>query len=933
MVMDKYELQETLDRLTEIRGRNTELVSLYIPPDYDLRKMIEFVTSEKSEAQNIKSKATRKNVQSALDKIQRRLKEAGEIPENGIALFAGNVSEREGKTDIELWEVEPPEPVESRLYKCDKTFVLDPLEDFLIESDVYGLICLDKSEAAIGYLRGNHLSVEYTLESNVPGKTTKGGQCLHQDARIVLPGGQIKKISEMDEKSKKVISADFDNFSLDEAQHNSVFTSRHDSFYVLNTRNPKREIEATKNHRFFVFTDKGVEEKFVEDIEEEDFLVGSRSMDLEGKTHSLDVDIPFSFEMTQSAGEELKKEREREGLKQKELADKANVSQTAISKFEKAQRTPSKSTLEALKEALDIGYDFISEHCVKEKKFRFPEQLNERFAQFLGYFEGDGSVDGNRLEFYEDRRGVAESYKDLFKSLFDLEPTIVLREDKNYHRIRLYSKSLVERLKEEFPATFDNSREGSTPTKVQTSEDRILAAYLRGVFDAEGSVTENVISISMTSEALVKEIMLLLQRFGITASIKEQDISIGHLEGDKEKSHQFRLRISDKRSVESFKRNIGFTAKDKVDKLEDLAGSISNRFRSDKIPLRGSRVRHLAEEVGMNTENFEKFNPYFRDEKFISYDRFERGIIPVFKEKKEELPEGNRRERCKEIIKMFEGICNGDISLLKVDNKEEVDLDREKEFYDIEVPGMHNFVADGFVVHNSQQRFERIRENMYETFLTDIADKSKKAFLKKARNDELLGVIVGGPGFAKEDLVEKDYLPDALVDKVLARIGTNYSGEEGLEEMIGKSGEVISESEAIREQNAVNEFLKNLKKDNGLSVYGLRDVAKALKMGAVEKVLVSEDFEKKEATLECPECGGEEVKHISEFEAENEEHYCDECGAKMDLEELKDVATMFKAKASQMDSDFMRISRDHEEGERLWNMAEGIAAVLRYRIE
>ncbi|MDY6788376.1 MAG: LAGLIDADG family homing endonuclease [Candidatus Nanohaloarchaea archaeon] len=931
MVMDKYELQETLDNLSEIRGRNTELVSIYIPPDYDLRKIIKFLTSEKSEAQNIKSKTTRKNVQSALDKIQRRLKEAGEIPENGIALFAGNVSEREGKTDIQLWEVEPPEPVESRLYKCDKTFVLDPLQDVLVESDVYGLVCLDKSEAAIGYLRGNHLSVEYTLESNVPGKTTKGGQCLDASTRIVLPSGRIRKISEMDEDSKKIISADFEALRLEEAEHNSVFTSLHDQFYVLETRNPNRTIRATGNHKVFVFDGKGVEEKFVEDLDKEDFLISSRKFDIEGEVHTMDVDVPFSFKFTDEAAERIRERRVEREMTQSELGSLADISQTAISKFEKTEMTPSLSTLNDLMDILELGDDFISRFCKREKKFSFPESLNESFAQFLGYFEGDGVVDDNRLEFYEDRKIVADRYISLFKSLFDLEPMMKLREDRNYYRIRLYSKSLVGRLEEIFPKVFDNSTDSSVPPRIQTSEDEIVSSYFRGLFDAEGSVSQSEVSISMVNENLIKEVMLLLQRFGITASITENETDISH-EGEKETSYQFRLRISDRRSLKNFRRHIGFTADDKQEKLDDLIGSISKRSRSDKIPLRGSEVRKMAEEVGMNTRSFKKFNLYFRDEKFISYDRFERGILPVFREQYESLS-GEEKERCGEIIEFFEGLCEGDITLTKVDRKSLHNLDREKEFYDIEVPDYRNFVADGIIVHNSQQRFERIRENMYDTFLTDIAEKCKKAFLKKAREDELLGIIIGGPGFAKEDLVEKDYLHEKLLDKILARIGTNYSGEEGLEELMGKSGEVISESEAIREQNAVNEFLKNLKKDNGLSVYGLRDVAKALKMGAVEKVLVSEDFEKKEANFECPECGEEEVKHISEFEVENEEHYCDECGAKMDVAESQDVVSMFKKKASQMDSDFMRISRDHEEGERLWNMADGIAAVLRYRIE
>ncbi|MFB6215474.1 MAG: peptide chain release factor 1, partial [Candidatus Aenigmatarchaeota archaeon] len=136
--MSKYQLKKLINKLEDIRGRNTELVSLYIPAGYDMTKISEFITSEASEAENIKSKQTRKNVQAALDKIGRRVKEEPVTPENGVAFFSGNVSETEGRPDIQLWEVVPPQPIESRRYRCDKEFVLEPLRQMIVDDRVYG---------------------------------------------------------------------------------------------------------------------------------------------------------------------------------------------------------------------------------------------------------------------------------------------------------------------------------------------------------------------------------------------------------------------------------------------------------------------------------------------------------------------------------------------------------------------------------------------------------------------------------------------------------------------------------------------------------------------------------------------------------------------------------------------------------------------------
>ena len=182
--MSKYELKRLINELEDIRGRNTELVSLYIPAGYDMSKISEFITSEESEAENIKSKHTRTNVQDALGKIGRKVKEEQQTPENGVAFFAGNVSDTQGRPDIQVWEVIPPQPIESRHYRCDKEFVLEPLKNMVVDDRVYGLIVLDKSEAAIGYLQGSHVKTAYTLDSNVPGKTRAGGQSAQRFARI-----------------------------------------------------------------------------------------------------------------------------------------------------------------------------------------------------------------------------------------------------------------------------------------------------------------------------------------------------------------------------------------------------------------------------------------------------------------------------------------------------------------------------------------------------------------------------------------------------------------------------------------------------------------------------------------------------------------------------------------------------------------------------
>jgi len=181
---EKMHLENTVEELGKYRGRHTELVTVYVPAGYNLNLIVKQIDSEKSTASNIKSKNTRKAVLDSLERISRQLKLYKANPKNGLVLFSGNVSEQEGQEQIEIWAIEPPMPLRTKLYRCDQVFVLDPLKEMLEIKEVYGLIVVERKEAAIGILEGKNIRVLQKLTSNVPGKFKTGGQSSLRFSRI-----------------------------------------------------------------------------------------------------------------------------------------------------------------------------------------------------------------------------------------------------------------------------------------------------------------------------------------------------------------------------------------------------------------------------------------------------------------------------------------------------------------------------------------------------------------------------------------------------------------------------------------------------------------------------------------------------------------------------------------------------------------------------
>src|SRR3989344_2267270 len=211
MAKDSADLQSVevvfrkkLKKLQKFRGRGTELISVYIPEGTDRGTVMGQLTEEISQSSNIKSPSTRKNVQGALRKIINFLKQIDfKIPQNGLVVFAGNISENEGRTDIRLFTIHPVKELRTKLYWCDSNFHLEPLLEMSKPSSVYGLITIDKSEATIATLIGKRYEVLGHFTSGYSGKFKAGGQSAARFERLREEAEQefYKRISEKANKA------------------------------------------------------------------------------------------------------------------------------------------------------------------------------------------------------------------------------------------------------------------------------------------------------------------------------------------------------------------------------------------------------------------------------------------------------------------------------------------------------------------------------------------------------------------------------------------------------------------------------------------------------------------------------------------------------------------------------------------------------------
>jgi peptide chain release factor subunit 1 len=155
-----------------------------VPPERNISDVSAYLRNEASQASNIKSTGTRKNVTGAIESLLSRLRYYKQPPANGLVLFVGAVVTGNNQQEMKAFVFEPPEPVKSFLYRCDSTFFTEPLEEFLVERDIYGLLLIDRRECCAGILRGKRISQVFYDTSTVPGKHGRGGQSQRRFERL-----------------------------------------------------------------------------------------------------------------------------------------------------------------------------------------------------------------------------------------------------------------------------------------------------------------------------------------------------------------------------------------------------------------------------------------------------------------------------------------------------------------------------------------------------------------------------------------------------------------------------------------------------------------------------------------------------------------------------------------------------------------------------
>ena len=315
-------------------------------------------------------------------------------------------------------------------------------------------------------------------------------------------------------------------------------------------------------------------------------------------------------------------------------------------------------------------------HWNADRRAHVPRTVTPELAELVGYFMGDGSLHAKGLRFCVDERDqdVVAHLQQLIYRLFGLQAYIEQRQ--GYVEVGVHSVPLVlwweacgfaKRLPSD--AHQGKGYQPCIPDAIlYTNDPAVYRAFLRGLFEADGTVIQGVPAFSTASESLAQEVRTLLLALGYPTQTKVEE---DRRSARGRKSLQV-LRLKNRGYNTRFLQEIRFIG---VRKRQAVAEATTrSSAKRDRIYLEPVLVEELVP-AG---------SPH-RDAVILSLRRY--GAIP--RQRVEQLYEETADERLVQYMSYFYDVVEAN-----EDGGEQLT-------YDLSVPENVTYTANGFISHNT----------------------------------------------------------------------------------------------------------------------------------------------------------------------------------------------------------------------------------------
>jgi DNA repair protein RadA len=502
-----------------------------------------------------------------------------------------------------------------------------------------------------------------------------GHACLTGNSLIQLADGDILEIKDMAEGSE-VISSSFEKMELSREINEKVFVNPGiKDIYNIKTN---CQINCSDLHRFFTIENFAVVEKEARDLDEGDFVAQARRIDIMGDVREIPkFKIKKIGKIDLENGKVISDKLKEKEVSREEICGKIGITPRQFRRVINQEYPTSMEVFDNLKnhfgnqQLLQIMPVYTNKH----KNLMMPEFLSPALGQIFGYFIGDGNFEKSGLRFRDERLDVLQVYQKLFKKEFNVVGKITKMKNKNCHTLYINSKEI----RDLFVFMM-----GNIYNEVGKSKIDVVESFAKGFIDAEGHINKKraYISVSQKDDKVLRYLQMYLMRSGIRATIK---FGIG-------KKKMNVLRIIDK-DVSGFLK-IGFSACDKQKRLVESIAEMDGKYFYEMMPVGRGELRDLLESCGLNYSKIIKSRP--ESYKWVSRKELENAFRILMNC---EVKDRQIKQKINFIFKLL----NSNLSFERI-REIKISKNDGKVLYDFSVPSKENYIANGFVVHNSTYR-------------------------------------------------------------------------------------------------------------------------------------------------------------------------------------------------------------------------------------
>ena len=345
---------------------------------------------------------------------------------------------------------------------------------------------------------------------------------------------------------------------------------------------------------------------------------------------------------------------------------------------------------------------------VRTKVKKLPQTLSKSLAFLLGGLIAEGSLTSkDKIEFCNSDESWITEFRNKWEEVFPDTRLHIFKKDptsygkKQYYRIEIHSHFVIAFLRN--IGLYANKSAGRRipPLLLQSPKD-VVASFMQAYFEGDGSISSSGRMIELSclskSEALIREIQVLLLRFGILATKRidrHRDI--------------YKLYIRGGKNYREFQNAIGFFSERKNNKLKGIIDTLQkDASLFDYVPYLKNYVYSILDK----TLSYDDVRAFSYKHNFDRYASLEKHQYTVATSVLSQLQPDTHA--------LFSKILANNYVFDKIESVTKGD---KKKVYSLKVESScHSFVANGFINHNTEARMGAISAELLVDIDKDTVD-------------------------------------------------------------------------------------------------------------------------------------------------------------------------------------------------------------------